>query len=58
MTSMAKFIAINLLDGTIQLYESLTGITWRTEKLSGCHSGLAIKINDFTFEVSKEGSEH
>jgi hypothetical protein len=34
---MAKFIAMNMLDGTIILYETLTGIIWRTERIHGKH---------------------
>lgn len=58
VTSMAKFIAINLIDGTVQLYETLTGIIWRTERLVGNHKGIAIRTSDFMFEVSREANEH
>lgn len=52
---MAKFLAINLLDGIIIIYEVLTGIKWKQEKLLGRHSGVAITTNNFIFEVAKEG---
>lgn len=32
LTAMAKFLAVNLLDGTLILYETITGITWRSEQ--------------------------
>ena len=55
---MGKFLAISLLDGSQIIYETLTGITWRTERLNGRHSGLAIVASNFMFELSKEGLEH
>ena len=58
MTFMGKFLSINLLDGSIMLYETLTGITWRTEKLHGRHSGVGIAVSNFIFELAKEGLEH
>jgi WD40 repeat protein len=58
LTSMGKFLAINLLDGTLHLYETLTGIIWRSERMEGKHSGLALRINSFVYEGAKEGNEH
>lgn len=55
---MAKFLAINLVDGSIIIYETLTGITWRSEKFVGSHSGLAIRASNFIIEIGKEGKEH
>jgi hypothetical protein len=55
---MAKFVASTLLDGTIILYETLTGITWRTEKIDGKHSGISIANTNYMMEVCKEGIEH
>ena len=58
LTSLAKFLAINLLDGSIVLYETLTGIIWKTERLPGKHTGVAIIESNFVYEVAKEGYEH
>eukprot|EP00347_Sterkiella_histriomuscorum_P023951 403332820 len=58
ITSMGKYLSANLLDGSILIYETLTGITWRTEKLYGKHTGIALVASNFVFEVSKEGCEH
>ena len=55
---MGKFLSANLLDGSNILYETITGITWRTEQFNGRHSGLALTIRNFVFEVAKEGREH
>lgn len=55
---MAKFLAINLVDGSCIIYEILTGITWRTERHQDQHSGMAIITSDIMFELSKEGLEH
>ena len=51
-------MAANLLDGSIMIYETLTGIIWKTEKLYGKHSGISLIANNFIYEVSKEGFEH
>jgi len=58
MTAMGKFVSVNLIDGTVVLYETLTGITWRTEKFQGRHSAIALRASSFMFEVAKEGREH
>ncbi|CDW78805.1 wd40 repeat-containing protein [Stylonychia lemnae] len=58
LTPMGKFLAANLLDGSILLYETLTAITWRTEKLYGKHSGISLVVSNFVFEAAKEGLEH
>jgi hypothetical protein len=55
---MGKFLSLNLLDGSLVLYETLTGVTWRTEKIDGKHSGLAIACSNNIMEVAKEGMEH
>jgi hypothetical protein len=55
---MGKFLAATLLDGSFVLYETLTNITWRTEKIDGKHSGVAIANTNIMIEVSKEGYEH
>lgn len=58
MTPMGKFISSTLLDGTLMLYETITGITWRTEHIDGKHSGVAIASTNYMMEVCKEGLEH
>jgi len=58
MSCMGKFICINLLDGSNMIYECLTTITWKTEKLSGKHSAVALSTNNFLYEVAREGIEH
>lgn len=55
---MGKFLCINLMDGSNMIYECLTAITWKTERLSGKHSGIAITANNFVYEVAREGIEH
>lgn len=58
LTAMGKFIALTLLDGSLILYETLTGITWRTEHIDGKHSGVGLVTTNYIMEISKEGSEH
>jgi hypothetical protein len=58
LSAMGKFLAINLFDGSVLIYECLTSITWKTERLCGKHSGIAITSNNFMFEVAREGIEH
>lgn len=58
LTPMGKFLSLNLLDGSLVLYETLTGVTWRTEKIDGKHSGVAIACSNNIMEVAKEGMEH
>lgn len=58
LTAMGKFLTITLLDGSLVLYETLTGVTWRTEKIDGKHSGVATIPTNFIMEVVKEGIEH
>lgn len=55
---MGKHLGINLLDGSILIYECLTAITWKSEKLSGKHTGVALVTNNFVYEVAREGIEH
>ena len=33
MTALGKFLAVNLIDGTVIIYETVTGIVWRTETI-------------------------
>jgi len=61
---MGKFVAYNLHDGRQCLYETLTGITWRTEyqpyarkDIGLRHSGLAITSSNLLLESAKEGQE-
>ena len=54
LTPMGKFLAMNLLDGSVAIYETLTGITWKTENFPGKHSGVSIIASNFMFEVGKE----
>jgi WD40 repeat protein len=58
LTPMAKFISVTMIDGTLILYETLTGITWRTERIDGKHSGIAITNTNYMMEVCHEGVEH
>ena len=58
LTPMGKHLGINLLDGSILIYECLTAITWKSEKLSGKHTGVALVTNNFVYEVAREGIEH
>ena len=58
MTSMGKFLTITLLDGTLMVYESITGVTWRSEKVDGKHSGVGIALTNYLMELSREGQEH
>ncbi len=55
---MGKFLSVTLLDGTIMLYETLTGIIWRSEKIDGKHSGVTTVNTNFIMEMVKEGQEH
>ena len=55
---MAKFLSATLIDGTSLLYETLTGITWRTERIDGKHSGISIANTNYMMEVCHEGVEH
>jgi hypothetical protein len=58
LTPMAKFISLTMIDGTLILYETLTGISWRTERIDGKHSGIAIANTSYMMEVCHEGVEH
>jgi WD40 repeat protein len=58
LTPMAKFVSATLIDGTTILYETLTGITWRTERIDGKHSGISISNTNYMMEVCHEGLEH
>jgi hypothetical protein len=58
LTPMGKFMSATLLDGTLMLYETITGITWRSEHIDGKHSGVAIASSNYMMEVCKEGLEH
>jgi len=58
LTAMAKFIAATLLDGTLILYETVTGIIWRSEKVDGKHSGVGIGMTNYLMELAREGQEH
>jgi hypothetical protein len=58
ITPMGKFVGITTLEGSVSLYETLTGITWRTERIDGKHSGVAIANTNYIMEVCKEGFEH
>jgi hypothetical protein len=42
----------------MMLYETLTGIVWRSEKLIGKHSGVGISPSNYLMELCKEGREH
>ncbi len=55
---MAKFVTATLIDGSMILYETLTSITWRTERIDGKHSGIAISNTNYIMEVCHEGIEH
>ena len=57
ITPMAKFISINLQDGTVILYETLTNITWRSEVMKGNHTGIALTTSNYIHELSNEGTE-
>lgn len=58
LTPMGKFVAMTTLEGAVSLYETLTGITWRTERIDGKHSGVAIANTNYIMECCKEGVEH
>ncbi len=58
LTPMAKFLSVSLIDGTSILYETLTGITWRTEMIDGKHSGIYASNTNYMMEVCHEGIEH
>ena len=58
LTPMAKFLSATMIDGTMILYETLTSITWRTERIEGKHSGIAMSNSNFMLEVCHEGVEH
>lgn len=55
---MAKFFSATLLDGTLILYETVTGIIWRSEKIDGKHSGVGIGMTNYLMELTREGQEH
>jgi len=52
LTPLGKFVSFTLLDGTLLLYETLTGIVWRTENIDGKHSGVAIALTNYVMEVA------
>jgi hypothetical protein len=58
LTPMGKFLSSTLLDGSLILYETITGITWRSEHIDGKHSGVAVASTNYMMEVCKEGLEH
>lgn len=49
---------MTMLDGSLSLYETITGVTWRTEKMDGKHSGVAVIASNYIMEVMREGIEH
>ena len=57
MTPFGKFILVRTFDGYTILYETLTGIFWRTDKIRGNHSGLAIAHTNIFYEYIQEGKE-
>lgn len=58
LTPLGKFLSFTQIDGSVSLFETLTGINWRTEKIDGKHSGIAIGYNNYAMELCKEGQEH
>jgi hypothetical protein len=58
LTPMGKYLSFTLLDGSLILYETITGITWRSEHIDGKHSGVAVASTNYMMEVCKEGLEH
>ena len=55
---MGKFLSTTLIDGSLILYETITGITWRSENIDGKHTGVAVASTNYMMEVCKEGLEH
>ncbi len=55
LTPMAKFASVTLLDGTLILYETLTAITWRSERLDGKHTGVGVGLTNYLMEIAREG---
>ena len=58
LTPMAKFMTLTLMDGTLVMFETLTRMTWRTEKVDGKHSGVAAMPTNYVLELTREGYEH
>lgn len=58
LTPMGKFLSMTFLDGSISLYETINGVTWRTEKIDGKHSGVAVIATNFAMELLKEGVDY
>ena len=57
ITLGGKFIIARTFDGRVTLYESLTGIVWRTDRYAGNHNGVALALHGAVFEFAAEGRE-
>ena len=57
ITPLAKFVMVKLADSHMLLYETMTDVVWRHDKIMGSHSGVALGYACMLNEYIKEGRE-